>query len=133
VEEDTMPKIIKGRRVLIIEDDALIAESMRMVLEDEEHIVETADTGEEGIAVTKIFKPEILLCDVGLPGMSGYDVARAIRAAPPVRNMYLIAMTGYGREQDRVLAKEAGFDLHLIKPVNTKQLIALIVGVSVGD
>jgi PAS domain S-box-containing protein len=126
------PNPNRGRRVLVIEDDGAVADSMRTSLELVGHIVEIANSGETGIASAKTFRPEVLLCDVGLPGMNGYEVARALRADPELGRIHLIALTGYGREEDRLAAKEAGFDLHLTKPVDPERLAELLCGEEFG-
>ena len=126
------PNSNRGRRVLVIEDDRGVAESMRTMLELDGHIVEIANSGETGIASAKTFRPEVLLCDVGLPGMNGYEVARALRADPELGRIHLIALTGYGSEEDRLAAKEAGFGLHLTKPVEPERLVQLLCGEEFG-
>ncbi len=110
------------RRVLIIEDNIDIAESLRELLELDGHEVEVAYNGPQGISTAQEFCPEILLCDIGLPEMNGYDVARAIRCDKSLNNILLVAMTGYALPEDLQLAADAGFDCHLAKPVNFAKL-----------
>lgn len=115
----------KGRsyRILVIEDNRDAAESTRMLLGMIGHEVKTAHTGEAGVALAREFRPEVILCDIGLPGgMSGYEVARRIRQEPSLRSTYIIALTGYGRDEDHQQTQAAGFDLHLIKPVEFSNL-----------
>lgn len=108
-----------GRRILIIEDHPDAAESLQMLLELSGHEVETALDGPSGLDAAGRFRPDVVICDVGLPrGMNGYDVARALRADPALHDALLIALTGYGQEEDQRLAAEAGFDRHLTKPVD---------------
>lgn len=102
------------------------AESLRAVLELYGHTVTVARSGPEGIEVARTFRPDIVLCDVGLPGMNGYDVARAIRADPALSKLPLIALTGYATPEDVSRAREAGFDLHLAKPLDVEVLARLI-------
>jgi PAS domain S-box-containing protein len=110
-------------RVLIIEDNFDVAESMKMLLEVSGHHVAVAHTGPAGIDAAREFHPQVVLCDLGLPGgMDGYGVARAMRDDPTLRAAYLIALTGYGQEDDRRRVREAGFDMHLIKPVDPASL-----------
>ncbi len=116
----------KPRRVLVIEDNVDIAESMRMLLDAHGHDVGIATSGADGILAAQKSPPQIVICDVGLPGMSGYEVAKRFRACPPLANTYLIALTGYGRDDDRRAAQAAGFDLHLTKPVDLDHLMAII-------
>ena len=126
------PNPNRGRRVLVIEDDGAVADSMRTLLELDGHIVEIANSGETGIASAKTFRPEVLLCDVGLPGINGYEVARALRADPELGRIHLIAITGYGSEEDRRATEEAGFDFHLTKPVDPDRLVELLCGEEFG-
>jgi PAS domain S-box-containing protein len=105
-------------RVLVIEDHADTASSLRMLLELSGHEAEVVRSGREGIEAAARFRPEVIFCDIGLPGMDGYEVARALRQNETLGDVYLVALTGYGQERDRQLAREAGFDLHLTKPIN---------------
>jgi CheY-like chemotaxis protein len=84
-------------------------------------------SGTDGVQAARAFHPEVVLCDLGLPGMTGYEVATALRKDPETRSAKLIAVTGYGRDEDRRRSKEAGFDLHLTKPVDPAQLKALLL------
>ena len=108
------------RRVLVIEDNDDIRDSLRMVLSDWGHEVMLAKTGDEGLAIALQKRPDVALIDIGLPGRSGYDVAREIRAGSTgwSARVQLIAVTGYGQPSDRVRALEAGFNNHLLKPVD---------------
>ena len=105
-------------RVLVIEDHADTAASLRMLLELSGHEAEIAHTGAAGIAAASRLRPEVVFCDIGLPGLDGYQVARALRERPDLSGSFLVALTGYGQDQDRERAREAGFDLHLTKPIN---------------
>jgi two-component system CheB/CheR fusion protein len=108
------PKTV--RRVLVIEDNADAADSLREALQLGGHAVEVAYTGSEGIEKARAFAPEVVICDVGLPGMDGYEVARTIRADPQLSRVRLVAVTGYASSGDIARAMEAGFDAHLAKP-----------------
>jgi two-component system CheB/CheR fusion protein len=112
----------RPRRILVIEDNLDGAESLRAVLELEGHAVQVAHDGTGGLETSRGFHPDVVFCDIGLPGMSGYEVARAIRADPALRGAYLIALTGYALTEDQRRAKEAGFDDHLSKPPTIEQL-----------
>lgn len=114
------------RRILVVEDNADAAATLRDFLELSGHEVETASSGTDGVAAARHFHPEVVLCDLGLPGMDGYQVAAALRGDPETASAKLIAVTGYGREEDRRKSKEAGFDLHLTKPVDPVQLRILL-------
>ncbi len=125
VHETSAPE---GRsyRILIIEDNAMGARSMRMLLKRLGHTVEVAHTGLEGIDVTRRFHPDVVLCDIGLPGMDGYAVARALRQESELHDIYMVAITGYGQRDDQRRSLEAGFDVHLTKPVDLKNLQQLL-------
>jgi PAS domain S-box-containing protein len=104
------------RRVLVIEDNEDAADTLRDVLALDEHVVEVAYSGPDGIAKARAFHPEIVLCDIGLPGMDGYQVARAMRADPELGCARLVAVSGYAQPEDVAMSKDAGFDAHLAKP-----------------
>lgn len=110
------------RRVLIIEDNIDAADSLQAILELDGHIVEVARDGAEGIARARLFQPDIVLCDIGLPGTDGYAVARTIRRDAPEPAPRLVALTGYALPEDVARATEAGFDAHLAKPLQVSDL-----------
>jgi signal transduction histidine kinase/DNA-binding response OmpR family regulator len=113
------PTESRSCRVLIIEDHVDGAESMRMLLRRLGHEVQLAHNGPAGVVLAADWVPDVVLCDIGLPGgMDGYAVARALREEPRLYGVLLIALTGYGRDEDLRLAKEAGFDQHMTKPVD---------------
>lgn len=109
-------------RVLVVEDNRDSADVLQALLELNGYRVSVAYDGPEGVAAALRLKPDVLLCDIGLPGMDGYQVARTVRDNPDTAGVRLIALTGYGRDEDRRRAEEAGFDLHLTKPVDPEQL-----------
>jgi len=111
-----------GRRVLVIEDNIDAADSLREVLAFGDHIVEVAYNGPEGLARAREFKPEVVLCDIGLPGMDGYQVARAFRADDTLKGVFLVALSGYALPEDLQRAQEAGFDRHLAKPPSIEKI-----------
>ena len=108
--------------MLVIEDNEDAADSLRDVLELDEHVVEVAYGGREGIEKARAFHPDVVLCDIGLPEMDGYAVARAMRADPELRRVGLVAVSGYTQPEDVATAKEAGFDAHLAKPPSVEKL-----------
>jgi CheY-like chemotaxis protein len=114
------------RRVLVIEDNLDAAETLGDLLEMAGHEVRLAHSGPDGVSEAGRFRPEIVLCDVGLPEMDGYAVARALRNDPRTREALLVAVTGYGQEEDRRRSLEAGFDLHLTKPVDPQEVQRLV-------
>lgn len=114
------------RRILVVEDNPDAAATLRDFLELSGHEVELAASGTAGVQAAHRFHPEVVLCDIGLPGMSGFEVAAELRRDPETRSARLIAVTGYGREEDRRKSREAGFDLHLTKPVDPVRLRDLI-------
>jgi PAS domain S-box-containing protein len=117
-------------RVLVVEDNPDVARSLGMLIEILGHRVELADDGETALATALTFLPQLVVLDIGLPGMNGYDLARAMRAQPLLRNAMLVACTGYGQEDDRRRVQEAGFDLHLVKPVHVSDLEKIFAGMA---
>ncbi|OFX25890.1 MAG: hypothetical protein A2V77_09725 [Anaeromyxobacter sp. RBG_16_69_14] len=114
-----------GRRVLVVEDNPDAAESLRLMLQLDGHEVEVAVTGEEGLARARAARPDVVICDIGLPGISGYDLARSLRADPSMEAC-LVAVTGYGQPQDRENALRSGFEHHLTKPYDHDDLQKLL-------
>jgi two-component system, chemotaxis family, CheB/CheR fusion protein len=90
------------------------------------HTVETAHSGKDGIQTARRFCPDVVLCDIGLPGMDGYAVAQAMRQEPEFHDIFMIAITGYGQREDERRSIKAGFDVHLTKPVDLKTLQNLL-------
>jgi two-component system CheB/CheR fusion protein len=119
-------RIATGRRVLIIEDNVDAATSLREVLELDSHQVAVAHDGPAGLAMASTFHPEVVLCDIGLPGMNGYDVARAFRADEALKRTFLVALSGYALPEDLQHAAEAGFERHLAKPLGLQALQDLL-------
>jgi PAS domain S-box-containing protein len=117
----TAPAAAGRLRLLLVEDNLDAAETLKEVLEMDGHEVAVAHDGHEGLAMARSFRPDAVLCDIGLPGLNGYDVARQIRADPSM-SPTLIALTGYTRPEDHREAFKAGFDHHLGKPVHISEL-----------
>jgi two-component system CheB/CheR fusion protein len=105
-------------RMLIVDDNVDAAETMALFQGIRGHQTRTAHTGPDAIELAASFLPEVVLLDIGLPGMDGYEVARKLRTMPELDGAFLVAMTGYGSVEDRACAKEAGFDRHLVKPAD---------------
>jgi len=110
------------RRVLVIEDDPDVGEALRVALRLDQHDVVVARTGAEGIEAARRVRPDVVLCDIGLPGLNGYEVARAFRADPDLATMFLVALSGYAQASDVARAKDAGFDYHLAKPTSIPKI-----------
>jgi CheY-like chemotaxis protein len=118
-----LPVSAHGLRLLVIEDNPDAAESLRMLLQAMGCVVETAPEGTTGLAKALTFQPQLVLCDIGLPGaLDGYGVARAFRTDARLRATPLVALTGLSRAEDRERSMEAGFELHLVKPVSSTGL-----------
>jgi CheY-like chemotaxis protein len=115
-----------GVRVLVVDDNIDSAESMALLLSLDGHEVRTAFDGPDALAVAEAFQPEVVLLDIGLPGMDGYEVAKQMRNLPGLQKALMIAVTGYGQADDRARSKAAGFDHHLVKPVDPEILSALL-------
>ena len=113
------------RRVLVVDDNPDQLESLGLLFELMGHEVCLTATGPDALTVIASFKPDVAIVDIGLPGMSGYDVARALRADPATAGVILVAVSGYAQEEDRRRAREAGFDSLLAKPADTEELIRL--------
>jgi PAS domain S-box-containing protein len=117
------------RRILLVEDNADVAESIAMLLsEGGGHEVRTVHDGPGGIEQAAAFRPDLILLDLGMPGMDGYETARKLRELPGGRELVLAALTGWGQEADRRRTREAGFDFHLVKPVGLDALQKLLAG-----
>ncbi|HZM47988.1 MAG TPA: response regulator [Burkholderiales bacterium] len=114
------------RRILLVDDCADLRTLMRILLEFEGHIVHEATNGPAAIDAVMDNTFDIAFVDVGLPGVNGYEVARRIRGVAPGRSVSLVALTGFGTEEDRRRAFEAGFDEHLIKPTDHEKIAALV-------
>jgi PAS domain S-box-containing protein len=125
-KEEQHPQRARSRpgslRVLVVDDNLDAAESLVALLEVLGHETRAAHDGVEGLEAAREFLPDLVLLDIGLPGMSGYEVARAIRRTPALRQVVLIALTGWGAQSDQQQSHEAGFDQHLTKPVSLEAL-----------
>jgi CheY-like chemotaxis protein len=121
------------RRILVVDDYPNAAESLARWLRRLNHEVEVAFDGLEGIEAAEKFRPEIILLDIGMPHLNGYEAAERIRQQPWSKRMVLIALTGWGQEADRERSREAGFDLHLVKPVDYAQLAAFLAEIPSGQ
>ena len=117
-----------SRLVLVVDDNVDSAQSLSILLKLKGHEVHMAHSGQEALELAARHHPEVVLLDIGLPGMNGYEVARVLRSRPETEKAQLIALTGFGQEDDRRRAMEAGFDSHLTKPVDLEVLYSMIAG-----
>lgn len=115
-----------GRRVLVVDDNVDACTMLAHFLRYQGYAVQTAYTGPAALQTAETWRPDVVLLDIGLPGLDGYEVARRVRAQPALAKMKLVAITGYGQESDVQLAREAGFDSHLTKPVDPMDVQKLL-------
>jgi PAS domain S-box-containing protein len=115
-----------SRRILVVDDNHDSADSLAQLLRVLGHDVEAVHGGHEAVAAAERYRPQLVLMDLGMPELDGYEACRLIREKPWGRGMMLVAQTGWGQDQDRLRAQEAGFDSHLVKPVDAKSLSALL-------
>ncbi len=115
-----------ARRILVVDDNRDSAESMAMLLQLCGHQTWLAFDGSSAVSLAAEHSPDVVVLDIGLPGMDGYQVARTLRGLPQTSDSLLIALTGYGQEQDRQRSKAAGFSQHLVKPVDVESLLQAI-------
>ena len=122
-----------GRRILVVDDNKDSADSLAMLLQVLGHEVRTAYSGPNAVKVALAFVPELVLLDIGMPGMDGYEVARRLRGEAILQKTLLVAQTGWGQEEDRFRALQAGFDHHLVKPVELTALQTLLAQMERGQ
>jgi CheY-like chemotaxis protein len=113
-------------RVLIVDDNVHAAESLGMIVKLWNHDAKVSFDGPEAVELAEKYRPQVVLLDIGLPGMDGYSVARSIRSQSETDGVVLVAMTGYGREEDVQRSKSSGFDHHLVKPIDFTELQELL-------
>jgi CheY-like chemotaxis protein len=123
---DAPAPVVPRRRILIVDDNEDGATSLSMLLNLVGHQTFTANDGHEALSAFERIRPDVALLDIGLPGINGFEVARRIRELPFGREAVLIAVTGWGQEDDRSRSRAAGFDAHLVKPVNHEELTKLL-------
>ena len=118
--------------ILIVDDNVDAAESMSMLLEAVGVEVRVAHDGPQALAAFEACRPRMVLLDIGMPGMDGYEVARRLRSTPGAPRAALVALTGWGQDEDRRRVREAGFDYHLVKPADFATLQSLISSIQTG-
>lgn len=118
---------------LLMDDNQDAADSLALLLGSSGHVARVAYSAREALALARQFSPQIAFLDIGMPEMSGHDLARALRADPAFAGLRLVALTGWGEESDRARSKEAGFDLHVTKPIDTATLEHVLVDMADGQ
>ena len=118
-----------GHRVLLVDDNVDSTEPLSILLQAKGHATQIASSGEAAIELADEFQPDVVLLDLGLPQMDGYEVARRLRARPNGEERVLVALTGWAGRDVRTKAAEAGFDYHLVKPVNWDELERIVESV----
>jgi CheY-like chemotaxis protein len=120
------PPAVPHRHILLVEDNVDVADTTATMLRLSGHTVHVVHGGAEAIDAVAGFTPDVVLLDIGLPHMDGYEVARRLRHTPACEGAWLVALTGYGQPADRQRGREAGFDEHLLKPVDPSALDEII-------
>jgi PAS domain S-box-containing protein len=124
--QDHVAAHVTGKRVLVVDDNIDAAEALAMLLRLSGHEVLTAHSGTNAVDSALRFHPDVIFLDLGLPGLNGYEVAMILRKEPSLVNLILIALTGWGNDEDRRRAREAGFDFHLVKPADAATVNAAL-------
>jgi CheY-like chemotaxis protein len=119
----------RALRILVVDDNVDMAETLAMLLEESGHQVRMAHDGPTALEAALADRPNVVFLDVGLPGLNGFEVAKRIRQRLDSQNIMLIAVTGYGHEKDRQRSQEAGFDHHLVKPVDFDKVQQILASV----
>jgi two-component system CheB/CheR fusion protein len=117
-----------SRRILVVDDNIDAAETLAVLLRMAGHEVRTAHDGPAALDAARTYQPEVVLLDIGMPAMDGYEVARRVRQVPGMEKVLLVALTGYGQEDDRRRSRDAGIDHHLVKPADMEALQAVVAG-----
>jgi CheY-like chemotaxis protein len=125
-EPGKRPSAASGHRLLVVDDNKDAAKTLAVLLRLEGHEVQVAHDGEAALELAKSYGPTVIFLDLGMPGMDGYEVARRMRQQPGLENVMLAALTGWGQPEDRRRTAEAGFDYHLVKPVELATLEKLL-------
>ena len=119
-------KAPRSRRVLLVEDNLDTLHTTALLLRDMGHEVEYAINGYAALELVRVFKPEVVILDLGLPGMDGFELCRRLKRDPDLRAVRVIALTGYNQDEYRVRSREAGCEIHLVKPVEPQVLQTLL-------
>jgi two-component system CheB/CheR fusion protein len=121
------------RRILVVDDNPDMTESVKLLLEMHRHEVQIAHDGATAIEIAEQFSPEVVLLDLGLPQMNGHETAQRLREMPQTRHAVIIALSGYGQEEDKKRSLEAGFDEHLVKPAAPQHILQAVQRKSSSD
>jgi DNA-binding response OmpR family regulator len=127
------PRTGAGLRILVADDDHDSAESLAMLIQMMGHDVRSAQDGLAAVSLAEAFRPDLIVLDIGMPGLDGYEVCRRIRQHAWGRVVMIAALTGWSRDEDRARSEQAGFDRFLVKPVDPKALEDLIAAVPLRD
>jgi CheY-like chemotaxis protein len=130
--EPDKPAPNSGMRILVVDDNRDAAATLAMMLRISGNEVRSAHDGGEAVRAADEFRPQVVLLDIGLPIMNGYEVALAIRKEPWGKNVILIAVTGWGQEKDKRNSEAAGFDRHMVKPVDPQALLNTLAALDVA-
>jgi CheY-like chemotaxis protein len=117
---------VTRRRLLVVDDNRDFANTLGALFETMGHDVRIAYNGTDAVSVATEYRPDAVFLDIGLPGKTGYDVAQMLRSSPELAGVTLVAFTGYGRAEDRLRVRDAGFDYHLVKPAEASELAKII-------
>ena len=120
------PSAPGGKGVLVVDDNVSSAETLALLISLSGHSTQVVHSGMAALEAVAANPPDVILLDIGLPGMDGFEVARRVRQTDPDRRIILVAVTGYGQEEDRRKSLEAGFNHHLVKPVDLNQLESIL-------
>jgi CheY-like chemotaxis protein len=126
IDDDSVIRPSSRRKILVVDDNRDAAMSLAMMLKLMGNETKTAHDGLEALDVAAAYRPEVILLDIGMPRLNGYDTARQIREQPWGKNITLVALTGWGQEEDRRKSDEAGFDSHIVKPIEPAALEKLL-------
>jgi CheY-like chemotaxis protein len=127
---ETPNSIGRRLRILVVDDNVDSAESLALLLQASGHDVRTAHDGPTALEAALDYRPNVVLLDIGLPRMDGYEVAKKLRQQPFLKNVVLVAMTGYGQDSDRQRSQEAGFAHHLVKPADFGKVQQILAALS---
>jgi CheY-like chemotaxis protein len=125
--DEAVDRVDAMRRILVVDDNRDSADSLGMLLKFLGAEVHLAYDGPTALDAIQRYRPSVILLDIGMPMMNGYEVARRVRALPQGKDMILVALTGWGQDEDRQRSQDAGFDHHLVKPIDIRALQAVLV------